>query len=120
MFLWTVLTWEALSKCRWLIRRLQGFASIICDTILIDPINSDALLILMAKLSGAFTKGTELTVALASGAGPDLQACSVHLHCSACAYLCAHKVGPGFSDCMTPLPLVLSLVFLRSACMRLE
>ena len=74
----------------------------------------------MAKLSGAFPKGTELTVALASGAGPDLQACSVHLHCSAYEYLRARKLGPGPSGCMTPLPQVLSLVSLRSACMRLD
>ena len=59
-----------LSKCRWLIRRLQGFASIICDTFEDIPSGPSALLRLMAKLSGAFTKGTDFTISLHSGAGP--------------------------------------------------
>ena len=61
---------EALSKCRWLMRRLQGFASIKCDTVQDRPIDASALMTLMAKLSGAFTKGTELHIVSSLGAGP--------------------------------------------------
>ena len=61
-----------LSKCRWLIRRLQGFASIRCDTIGHITSDPNALVRLMAKLSGAFTKGTDITILLTSGAGSDL------------------------------------------------
>ena len=49
-------------------RRIQGFASIRCDTGLINHIDDCALLTLMAKLSGAFTKDTALTIVLAPGA----------------------------------------------------
>ena len=63
---------KALFKRRWFIRRLQGFDKIICDTD--DDFEDDpsALLILMAKLSGAFSKGTEVAIVLTSGADPDL------------------------------------------------
>ena len=63
----------ALYKRRWFIRRLQGFARIRCD--LDDEefeIDTSALLVLMAKLSGAVSKGTDLTISLTSGADPDL------------------------------------------------
>ena len=49
-------------------RRLQGFASIRCETGLINHIDDCALLTLLAKLSGAFTKDTALTIVLAPGA----------------------------------------------------
>ena len=49
-------------------RRIQGFASIRCDTGLINHIDDCAILTLMAKLSGAFTKDTALTILLAPGA----------------------------------------------------
>ena len=59
-----------LSKCRWLIRRLQGFESVLCDTYWDTPSDPHAILILVAKLSGAFTKATDLTIVLTSGASP--------------------------------------------------
>ena len=49
-------------------KRLQGFASIKCDTMLVNPADYCALLTLMAKLSGAFTEGTALTIVLNTGA----------------------------------------------------
>ena len=55
---------ETLYKRRWLIRRLQGFASIRCDTDVDNAIDYGAPFTLMAKLSGAFTKGTDLTMVL--------------------------------------------------------
>ena len=59
---------EALSKCRRFIRRLQGFDRIICNTDDDFEVDPSAFLVLMAKLSGAFSKGTELTINLTSGA----------------------------------------------------
>ena len=61
---------EALFNCRWLMRRLQGFASIKCDTVQDRPIDASRLMTFMATLSGAFTEGTELHIVLRSGAGP--------------------------------------------------
>ena len=82
---WLVLKYKSAMTRRWFIRRLQGFARIICDTSEGYEVDPSALLILMAKLSGTFSKGTYITIILTSGADPDLQACSMHLHRSAYA-----------------------------------
>ena len=78
---------EALFTHRWLIRRSQGFTSIICDTEEGCPNDPRALYILMAKLSGAITKGADLTIVLTAGAGPDLEVCGIRLDHLANAYL---------------------------------
>ena len=57
-----------LSRHRWLIRRLQGVASIRCDSYENCAIDHCALLPVMAKLSGAFTKGTDVAIDLIPGA----------------------------------------------------
>ena len=62
----------ALYNRRWFIKRLQGFARIKCNLEDEFEIDTSALLTLMAKLSGAVSKGTDLTVVLTSGADPDL------------------------------------------------
>ena len=73
-----------LPNCRWLIRRLQGFASIKCDTYLDSTSDPHALLILVAKLSGAFTEAIDLTILLTIGAGHELWACSMPLPSCLC------------------------------------
>ena len=80
---------EALCKRSWVIRRAQGFASVRCDTPLDRPVNTSALFILLAKLSGAFLKGTELTMVLSTGASLTygLTACVV-LPMHICVHVC--------------------------------
>ena len=81
-------TWGALSKCRWLIRRLQGFASIRCCTTQDGLAEPHALLVLVVKLSGAFTEATDLTIHLTEGAGPELQACRMPSPSCRCISAC--------------------------------
>ena len=54
-------------------RRIQGFASIICDTEDYCPNDPRAVYILLARLSGAFTKGAELSIVFAAGLGLTFQ-----------------------------------------------
>ena len=74
----------------------------------------------MAKLSGAYARGTQLTLVLSSGAGPDSHAHRLRLYSP--AYAISVRTYVWLKNLRLPdaMPQRLSQAPLKSACVRLD